>query len=372
MVPLPGVSAPRAVSVVVALAITACAPPVERFIDLAPVAVSSVPLTRSSEVSLADEETVCVVDSYDQRVTCVDRAGSVVGDFGGEGEGPGEFVSATLLARGPGGTVGVFDWGQDRMTVFMPDGTLVSETKTPLLFSPARSFLSTVSGYSVGMSPAPGQEPNDLAHKAFTLFEIDANTGEVLWARDDFEYLDEDGCYPRPGALSSDGRWVFKGCRGDLYFLNHRDASPGQLVESPTYVPEFPNDRDVAAYLAGMRGFSGALPGAMLRSYEEEYRARPKRAFLGSRTLAFDGQDRLWYATTRNRDTFSYLDVWVGTEYAGTLRIRDRLMGYDVLGSTLVAFVERKPDRDGIAFREIDWYDIGDVEFGDPGDDPTQ
>lgn len=141
-------------------------------------------------------------------------------------------------------------------------------------------------------------------------------------------------------------------------------------MKSPTYVPEFPNDRDVAAYLEGMRGFSGPVPPELLKSYEEEYRAQPKRPFLGTRTLAFDGEDRLWYATTRDRDNFSYLDVWVGTGYAGTVRIRDRLMAYDILGTTLAAVVERKPDRDGIAASAIDWYDIGDLEFPDPVDHP--
>ena len=136
-------------------------------------------------------------------------------------------------------------------------------------------------------------------------------------------------------------------------------------MESPAYVVEFPNDRDVAAYLEGMR-FAGPLPAELLKSYEDEYRAQPKGPFLGTETLAYDGKDRLWYATTRDRDNFSYLDVWVGTGYAGTVRIRDRLMAYDILGSTLVALVERKPGRDGIAANAIDWYDIGNLEFPDP------
>ena len=80
--------------------------------------------------------------------------------------------------------------------------------------------------------------------------------------------------------------------------------------------------------------------------------------------LVFDSLERLWVATTRDRDNFSYLDIWIGTEYAGTVRIRDRLMGYDILGSTLAALVERKPGPDGVALRAVDWYDIGDVEFG--------
>ena len=138
------------------LAVAACTPepPAEPFLDLVPVAVSSVPLTRSRDVALATQTTACIGNSYETRVCCVDRTGNVVGDFGREGDGPGEFNTMSFLARGPGGTIGVFDWGLSRMTVFMPDGTWVSETKVPPLFAPARSFLSTVSGYSVGI-PAP-------------------------------------------------------------------------------------------------------------------------------------------------------------------------------------------------------------------------
>ena len=341
-------------------------PPGQPFLDLVPVAVSSVPETRSREVALASETTACIGKSYQTRVYCVDRTGNVVGNFGGEGEGPGEFKDINHLARGPGGTIGVFDWGLSRMTVFMPDGTLVSETKVPPLFTPKRSFLSTMSGSSADMPLAESSGSMELGYKAVTLLEIDVQTGEVVWLRAEFEYLDEDGCYPRAGAPAPGGGWVFKGCSGDLYFLDDRDAERGRLVKSPTYVPEFPNDRDVAAYLEGMR-FSGPLPAELLKSYEEEYRAKPKLPFLGTGTLVYDSEDRLWYATARDRDNFSYRDVWVGIEYAGTVRIRDRLMAYDILGSTLVAFVERKPGRDGIAAGAIDWYDIGDLEFGRPG-----
>ena len=313
------------------------------------------------------ETTACTGDSYETRVYCVDRTGNVVGHFGREGDGPGEFNLVSILARGPDGTIGVFDWDPSRVTVFMPDGTMVSETKVPPLFAPARSFLSTVSGYSVGI-PAPGDmsigpSPTALI-RLITLFEVDLKKGEVLWMRQGLEHLDEDGCYPIPGIPAPGGGWVFMACTG-VYFLVHRDATNGRLVRSPAYVAEFPNDRDVTAYLEGMR-FAGPVPAELLKSDEEEYRAQPKVPHLGAGTLAYDGKDRLWYATTRDRDNFSYLDVWVGTGYEGTVRIRDRLMGYDILGSTLVALVERKPDRSGIAAKAIDWYDIGDLEFPEP------
>ena len=81
-------------------------------------------------------------------------------------------------------------------------------------------------------------------------------------------------------------------------------------------------------------------------------------------SLAFDNGGRLWIGTTRDRDAFSYLDVWVGTDYAGTVRIRDRLIGYDLMGSTLAALVDRAPGPEGVSARAIDWYDVDGIEFG--------
>ena len=50
--------------------------------------------------------------------------------------------------------------------------------------------------------------------------------------------------------------------------------------------------------------------------------------------------------------------MWDGPAYLTTVEIRDRLVGYDLLGNVLVALVERQPDRDGIAARGIDWYEV--------------
>ena len=106
-----------------------------------------------------------------------------------------------------------------------------------------------------------------------------------------------------------------------------------------------------------------ALPRSALEPYAAAFLETPKSWFHGPLMFSFDGRDRLWVATTRDRDAFSWFDVWVGTDYLGAVRIRDRLMGYDILDSTLVALVEREPDRDGIAQRAIDWYDIGELEL---------
>ena len=141
------------------------------------------------------------------------------------------------------------------------------------------------------------------------------------------------------------------------------------MVSAPTYVPELPNERDVDAYREDLAAMAGgmSMPRSAMTPYLDSFREEPKMWFLVPRSLAYDGMGRLWVATTRDRDAFSYLDVYVGVDYAGTVRIRDRLVGYDLLGSTLAALVERTPGAEGVANREIDWYQLDDVSMWVPG-----
>ena len=83
----------RVAAVLLVLTVTACgsdqgsSPPL---VALAPLASIPAPLSTSTEITLVDEDTACVINSYESRIHCVGRAGLVVGAFGGEGEGPGE------------------------------------------------------------------------------------------------------------------------------------------------------------------------------------------------------------------------------------------------------------------------------------------
>ena len=55
------------------------------------------------------------------------------------------------------------------------------------------------------------------------------------------------------------------------------------------------------------------------------------------------------------------------TAYVGSVKVRDRLRGFDLLGSTLVVLVERQvgpDDADGIPDRALDWYEVGDLGLG--------
>ena len=331
-------------------------------VHISPFASTAAPLSAHDELALADENTACVANSYEFRVHCSDRTGSVSGVFGGEGDGPGEFRSLAFIRRGPNGTVGVFDLELSRLTVFTPAGVRVAETRLPPGFVPGGPFGTRILGQFFRF-------PNgDMVP-----VELDAATGEILWRRDDLDGLAQTECGELIAELPSrEGGWVFRACQREIVFLTDRDADAVTTVEVPTYVEELPNERDVESYrdaIATVSGGAGtSLPASAWEPYLTEFRETPKRWFLRSRPMAYDGQDRLWVGTARDRDAFSYLDIYIGTGYVGTVRIRDRLMGYDLQGSTMAALVERQPGRDGIARRAIDWYRIDGLDLvGPPG-----
>ena len=58
--------------------------------------------------------------------------------------------------------------------------------------------------------------------------------------------------------------------------------------------------------------------------------------------------------------------VFAPDRYLGTVQVRDRVWGFDILESTLVVVVDRMPETDepdALPTRGLDWYDIGDLNL---------
>ena len=342
------------------------------FLNLDPVAVSRVPLSRSASIALASENTACVIDSYQVGVLCTGRDDVVVGVFGREGEGPGEFRAPLAVVPAPDAAVGVIDAELQRLSVFRPTGELISDTRLTGVFLPAAPMTATLIGTAFAAQVEAGAM---VLRNAQT--EVNVASGEILWRRvfPDTQVRDDAGCEPAPfggllhAAASRTGRMVFSICDAQLLFFADRDAATGTLIKSPTYTAELPNQRDMEAYEEARREFGRrigrSIDSTSVAASSERFRQRPR--FYSAHTW-FDAHDRLWVLTRRDRDEWSYLDVFDGDgRYAGTVRVRDRAHGFDIRGSTLVVLVERQADPDtpdGILDRAIDWYDISRLEIG--------
>ncbi len=353
---------------VVAATYVACSPQVEvpPTATLSSFASASAPLSWDDGIALVTEGEACVIDSFDPRVLCMALDGSVSA-FGRTGEGPGEFTRPIWLARVSAGRVGVYDSKLNRLTAFRPDGTMMSIQTMPSLFFPTSVRGSKLFGEGLlGRVPGAPVEEGAVPTRDLVLVELDSGSGDVVWHRRGLEEIAATECgrlssgIPTPG-----GGYVLTACRRELVFLEDRDGVEATVVKAPTYVEELPNERDVEDHLEGLARMFGGSGGSadMDGPQAAAYRDKPKGWFIAG-GKGFDGLGRLWVATRRDRDAFSYLDIWVGMDYAGTVRIRDRLVGFDILNTTLAVLVERRPGPDGISQRAIDWYDIGDIELG--------
>ncbi len=319
-----------------------------------------------SHVALISADVACAPDSYQFRVKCYGRGGEVVGAWGREGEGPGEFQDLMQVRRWPNQRVAVFGLG-GRMSVFEPTGTFVSEFRIP----------GTIMVNGIDSTTVFGLEPR-LGGGGLWLVELDVESGKVVWERAGYADIgaEETACgRKRSGVPTPEDGWVFAACGHQLVFMEHRDDPVVTVFDAPNYVEEFPNQRDVLIMRStlespALQGSFNVPPPSQREQYIADYRARPKEWFIGSQAMEFDSRDRFWIGTRRDHSDYSYIDVWTGTEYTGSARIRDRLVAFDILGSTLVTVVRRPPDRNGFSMEAVDWYDIGDVRFGSPNPAP--
>ena len=317
------------------------------------IATVEVPLSVSVSVALLDSSTACVVDSYEVQVVCVRSDGSTVGAFGREGEGPGEFDGALRVVRGLGGTLGVSDG--DRVTVFEPSGTILSSVQVPFQFRPMAPLGQTIVG---------AYDMSGSATYTMPVAEVDLGSGDFVQQR----------LLPHPselgipmecergyttGALGPAGRMAFGTCQSALVLWDGDDVV---TFRDPTYASELPSETDVETYRERWRLAFGVPPA---ESQVLAYAESPKWVTIAGRSLIYDDWGRLWTAIQRDRHAFSYFSIFSDTTYVGSVRVRDRVEGYDLLGSTLAVLVERLPDDPaGIPGRGVDWY-----RFEPPGRD---
>lgn len=330
-----------------------------------------VPYSSSESMALVDPETACTVDSYEVKIVCVERSGRMLASFGREGDGPGELRRPGGLVRGVEGTVGFTDGGT--FHVFTPSGVPVLETVLPTrLLKPVSPFGATVTG----TFPLSVGSVHDFSLNLAAV-EIDLETGEILdqWRPGSIPVM-ECGVpafgFPSVGE-KAESAWVFMGCGGQLAFAH--GSEPATVIWAPTHVEEMPNRRDVTSYRERQEGFgrmaeqmleqiTGRRPTAPAVNIEEATEAsagRPKRYYLQRGQETYDSRGRLWISTARDRDEESFLDVYADAAYYGTVRVRDRIVDFDIIGRTLAVLVERgigPEDADGVPDRAIDWYDI--------------
>lgn len=199
--------------------------------------------------------------------------------------------------------------------------------------------------------------PRDEAPSGALVAEFDVASGEKLWERA-LPHASELGAAldcemgSSHGAAAPGGRWAFGTCTSAIVLWGGDKLVA--VFDDPTYVPELPSVAEIQRYREGMQYIFGAAPP---EAHVLQFAETPKQGTIPGRSLVYDDWGRLWAATQRDRNAFSYFSIFSDTTHVGSVRVRDRVEGYDLLGSTLAVLVERLPDDPaGIPGRGVDWY----------------
>lgn len=319
-----------------------------------------VPPSQRTDIALTSLGRACLIDSYRVRVECGGRAWEETTVVGSEGEGPGEYMAPAAVIGEGDGSVGVLDAEQSRLTVYSPEGKLRDTANPPTAFSALeRPDSSVVVGTHLNTDRSRWAVPvvwfsirDDSVLRSMALRHESDATREALNAG-------------AAAARGPDGEFVV--WVGDYTLARYTAA--GTFVEeftSPEYEPELPTERDVQAYRQGLESIIGRPPTERAVA---EYRDRPVLPLVRGAPLQFDSVDRLWAATTRDHESRSYLDVFRDGKFLGSVRVRGRLVSYEILGSTMAVLAEDdERDAAGLYPRRIHWYQIVEADPGQAAD----
>lgn len=316
----------------------------------------ALPHSMNDAVLLLSEQRACVIDSYRVQVQCGDRTWTDTVRLGSEGRGPGEFERPSGLMRGDGGSIGVRDGRLRRLTVFSEQGELVRTLSLPFLFMPFQRELSRV---IVGRYTSSFNPP--VSAQGISIVGLAADDGTVLW-EDSIRHpstFDPDmnsEILIQAGGVTTPHGFVF-GLGRDALVRYDPDGIFIDEFGSSEHHAELPNDRDVEVYAEQLREMLGQPPGHELVA---EYRERPKSYQIrGDGSMVTDTSGRLWVATNRDREEASFLDVFRNGTFLGSVRVSGRLLGFDILESTLVTLAEvSETDSAGVPLRTLSWYRI--------------
>lgn len=314
-----------------------------------------VPFSETHFLLLTDDNNACLIDSYESQVVCGGPEWREVTRLGREGRGPGEFYALLGVESLESGGLGVVDFGNRRATLLSPSGrverTIPFGGRPSLIRTPADSILLVPE--SDPGHWAPGQSST---RRRTRIARVRVETGAIQW---DTLLVPESvpmGDIPMVGgAWSPQHGYVF--LQYPYQLIRFSPAGDFLNVISPShYEPEFPSDQDAKKHISDLTQLFGQRPSDQSIRH---WREKPKRGVVNVQQVTFSEDGLLWVATTRDRTLWSYIDVYSsgGKGHVGSLRVRDRLLAFDVRQGTLAVLVERK--RDGIPAYDIDWYRVG-------------
>jgi hypothetical protein len=348
-VPSPGLAA--GLTLVGAFMLVACDRPASDSDSLQFFAVSAgMPATQLPQLTLVDDQTACMFDSYNVAIACASPDDPSPRRFGHPGPGPGELDKQIRLASTSRGELAVID--TRGINLFEPSGKYIHSIPIHIRLRPISGLDSVIVG--IAYDPAPGRV------KIVTARRSDGEIIDSLWIRPRFwpDHIPQQmPAFPFVQAALLQDEVVL--IIGDEYPLQ-RFALSGEFLGDffdPNYKPEPMSGRDRAEFVDGYRAlFRSEPPSQMVR----ETFARSKPALLNGAVRAGPGNS-IWVATRQDRTRYSFIKRFRNGVFVGSLRIEGRLLAFDLSASTMVVLVDQSDASALTPENVLMWYSLDGI-----------
>ncbi|MCK5132902.1 MAG: hypothetical protein KAR40_12205 [Candidatus Sabulitectum sp.] len=248
------------------------------------------------DLDFTAEGNIAVLDSRKKNVRLFSPAGDFLGEFGGEGEAPGEFLNPRGVACLNDGRIAVTDPFSREVEVFDSDlqhsGTVSDfTTRAPFVITAAGTgFAGEQGGFNrnagtVTTSVALWEEESDTIH---VFFEIEDNFSP--------EHMIQRIMMPQAGLVADAENLYYSAPVSDEYVVSvyPMNGSESYNLTYPDYAQVIKSDQDIEediiAYEYRMQGMAASGRGSRLAGATYE----PPLHYYATGSIGIDADDNIW------------------------------------------------------------------------------
>lgn len=248
------------------------------------------------DVDFTPDGNIAVLDTQKKRVKLFSPAGDFLGEFGGEGEAPGEFLNPRGIACMNDGRIAVTDPFSREVEMFTSD---MQYLETVSNFTTRAPFVIAAAGDGFVGEQGGFDRDAGVVTTSVALWEQNADTVHVFFeVQDNFspENMIQRIMLPSAGLIADNSNVYYSAPVSEEYLVSvyPLDGSESYNLSYPAYSPVIKSDDDlqddIIAYEYRMQGMAASGRGGRLASATYE----PPSHYFATGSIGTDADGNIW------------------------------------------------------------------------------
>jgi len=248
------------------------------------------------DVDFTQDGNVAILDTQKKKVRLFSPSGSFLGEFGGEGEAPGEFLSPRGIACLRDGRIAVTDPFSREVEIFGAD---LQHSETFSNFTNRAPFVITAAGTGFAGEQGGFNRDAGILTTSVALWEENSDTIHVFFENeDDFspENMIQRIMMPQAGLESDRNNLYYSAPASEEYTVSVYPLDGSQMynLSFPDYTPVVKSnedlEEDIQAYEYRMQAMASSGRGGRMAGVSYE----PPAHYYATGSIGTDNQGNIW------------------------------------------------------------------------------